>query len=314
MVVPPSRRSVRRRRRRRCARERVRFFELDEVAGAPARPRASRSAAPPRTAAPRRRERPRPRRRRGPASASSPRASSGRQAAAEHVRLPGEPRRHLAAEVPERLEVAARRRRRRPAGTPSSSRKPAFTYSSKSTIIWSTISPSRGWRPGAPMSTRRREARLVHRRHLGGDEAAEAEPDERRAPSPSFGERLQEQDREVARLARPLRPLRLAVAGQVGHVHGGPLGELLVERDPPGIPRRVVQDDHRRRPPRPSDSGGQGPPPRSCARCGSRSPSSRALLSRQRLPGPGASLLYMRAPSRAGNQENIGPRIVTGSR
>ena len=142
------------------------------------RPRAWRSAAPRRTAA-----------RTSTGTIASSRAvederrrahlaEQRRQAAAEHVRLPGEPRRHLAAVVPELLAASGARRRRRPVRKPSSSRKPAITYSWKSTIIWSRISPSRGWRPGAPTSTRRRDALLAHRGHLGGDEAAEAEPDD----------------------------------------------------------------------------------------------------------------------------------------
>ncbi len=218
------------------------------------------------------------------------------QAAAEHVGLPAEPRRHLAAVVPELLEGP-------PGVVAEGLPEPVLVAEAGHDVLVEVdhhlvqdLALAR-LVAGCADEHEPADALLAHRRHLGGHEPPEAEPHERRAHEPEPGQGLQEQDGQIARLARPLRPRRLAVARHVGHVHAGPLGEPLVEGNPPGVPRRVVQDDHRR--PRPAFQIAEGKARHLDRVLGVALGRRRhARSSRGRLPGPGAPLLYMRAPSR----------------
>ena len=140
------------------------------------------------------------------------------QAAAEHVRLPGEPRRHLAAVVPELLVGP-------PGVVAEGLPEPVLVAEAGHDVLVEVdhhlvqdLALAR-LEAGRADEHEPADALLAHRRHLGGHEAPEAEPHERRALEPEPGQRLQEQDGQIARLARPFRPPRLAVAGHVGHVH-----------------------------------------------------------------------------------------------
>ncbi len=71
-------------------------------------------------------------------------------------------------------------------------------------------------------------------------------PDQQRRRQLQLRHGPPDEQRKVARMARPARPLRLPVARQVRRRHLQRLRQRVVERQPPHRPRRVVQPDRAR--------------------------------------------------------------------
>ena len=87
---------------------------------------------------------------------------------------------------------------------------------------------------------------LTHGGHLRRDPATQADTRQDHAFDTQSIEELQHDDRQVARVARPLGALRSAIAGQVRHDHVVVLRKLLVQREPAPVAERVVQVQHDR--------------------------------------------------------------------
>src|SRR3984893_7594007 len=170
-------------------------------------------------------------------------AQQMRQGLTVHVRLPGDAKAHLAAEVPidelvgRHIAVYPRE------GLLIVEAGPRVVQVADDRLVKDVALG--GLHPHRPAHHEPVELAGSHRRHLRRDPAAKAEADQRGSLDPELRQQPLVDDRAVAHAAQPLWSLRLAIPGMVWNEHVEAAGERVIKLELIRAADVVVQDQNR---------------------------------------------------------------------